>query len=305
MINLLRQLSSKAFLCLLTVTSLVTVNGHSCFAGHFHKVEAIDSDDGDTSLSSLRAQATQESLGKQYEQDLGRLIDLRSHPLEEVLAFCTQLERKWRQLDWNFYARMIIHVCSEISNREVNDARLRKHAEDFAKIALSHSRMFLWEHEADLVGALTYQRSSSTDSSWLQERREKTRLWLQAWRRFEEHFDAGFNINDPRNRPLLRVFPPAETGLPAGTSPSAIKDPKLREQYQAAIAENEKKSKRANQQSLLIQRGPGFKANAERTLIQLYSQPPASTAELKRYLVVYMKDEAARRRIVRAVEMNK
>ena len=99
----------------------------------------------------------------------------------------------------------------------------------------------------------------------------------------------------------MRVSPPFETGLCPGTPPSAIKDPKLRAQYEAAIAENKKKAQRVNKQLPLIAHGPAFKAHAEHVLIQLYSQPPTRNAELKRLLEAYVQDANARQRILDGV----
>ncbi len=237
-----------------------------------------------------------------YQVDLDRLSALRSHSLDEVLAFSNELERKWRSIDWNSYAQIMIHVCSEISNRGVNDLRLRHESENFARLALSHSNMFAWEHEARLVDWLGYR--TGTESGWVGERREKAELWLRAWRRLANEFDPSFDVNDPKNRPSMRVYPPAETRLPPGTPPSAIKDPRLRAEYKAAIAENERKTRKANQQIPLLARGPAFKARAEHWLIGAYSQPPSRNAELQRLLKIYMRDGNTRERIILQVQKN-
>ena len=251
----------------------------------------------------ITAELTQETVGKQFEEDDRRLMEMRSRSLDELLSLADQMEIKWRRIDWNLYARIMIRICSEISNRDVHDVRLRRESERFARIALSHASMFLWEHQAFLVEALG-SRVSSTDSDWLRERRQNTILWLYAWQRLEREFDPTFDINDRKNRPLMRVFPPDETFLPPGTPPSAIKDPKLRAQYEAAIAENNRKAKRAEQQFPLIAHGAAFKARAEHVLTYLYSQTPFRNAELKRLLETYIKDAAARQRILDAVEKN-
>lgn len=240
----------------------------------------------------------------EYEEDLNRLIALRSGSFEELLDFSNQLERKWRRIDWNQYARLMLHVCSEISNRGLNDSRLRLESERFARIALSHSAMFSWESQSDLVEALGYQRFSLPDAAWVRERREKTELWLQAWRRLEKEFDPTFDVNDRKSLPGLKVMPPFATGLPAGTPPSAIKDPKLRAQYEAAIADNNKKAERVNRQLPLHAHAPSFKARAERWLVQAYSQQPRRIGELKRYLQVYVRDYKASERILKRIETN-
>jgi len=237
-----------------------------------------------------------------YQADINRLIKLRSHPLNELIGLASQLEAKWRQLDWNSYARIMIGVCSEISNRGLNNEQIREQSERFARVALSHSHLFLWEHESMLVGWLGYQRSDSDVNVWLRERREKAKYWLHALRRLEKDRDPSFDINDRRNQPSMRVSPPYETNLPPGSPPSAIKDPVLRARYESAIAENKRKSQRVEQQLPLLLHGPQFKTRAERWLIQAYSQPPTRTEELKRYLSIYVQDKTSRQRILSEVE---
>lgn len=237
-----------------------------------------------------------------FQRDIDQLIALRSHPLDEVIALGDQLEAKWRRVEWNSYARVMLYICSEISNRGLNDARVREQSERFARIALSHSSTFLWELQSDLVEALGYQRSSPTERGWLSDRHDKAELWLKAWQRLDKERDPSFNVNDRKNLPSLSVIPPYETNLPAGSPPSAIKDSHLRAKYEAAIAENKRKSKRVDQQLPLILHGPSFKARAERWLIEAYSQTPIRNAELKRSLEVYMQDVKTRQRILREVE---
>jgi hypothetical protein len=198
----------------------------------------------------------------------------------------------------------MIYVCSEISNNGLNDQRARQQSEHFARVALSHSSMYLWEHESALVGALGYQRSSADVNAWLHERREKTEFWLHALRRLEKQTDPSFDINDRKNQPSMKVYPPFETGLPPGTPLSAIKDPLLRAKYEAAIADNKRKAERVDQQLPLLLYGPSFKTRAEQWLIQAYSQPPARSAELKRLLDIYLRDDRTRQRILSEVEKN-
>lgn len=118
--------------------------------------------------------------GNDYQTDIDRLVALRSHSLDELLALANELEIKWRQIDWNQYARVMMRVCSEISNRKLNDVRVQQQSEHFALVALSHSQMFLWEYQSSLVGWLGY-RLSSSNSAWPRERRQKAVLWLQTW----------------------------------------------------------------------------------------------------------------------------
>ncbi len=240
----------------------------------------------------------------EYQSDVDRLIALRSRPFEELISLANQLEAKWRRLDWNSYARIMTYVCSEIANHGLNNERVRDQREHFARVALSHSSMYLWEYESDLVGSLGYQRYSANVNAWLRERREKTELWLHALRRLEKQTDPSFDINDRKSLPAMRVSPPYETGLPAGSPPSAIKDARLRAKYEAAIDDNKRKFQKVEEQLPLLLHGPSFKKRAERWLIQAYSQPPDRTAELKHYLNSYVRDNNIRQRILSEVGKN-
>jgi hypothetical protein len=289
--------ASVSFLCLAFFSGIITdsfARPPRPFTGSVNRFSSKD--DCDQTADPIVV------AGNDYQADIHELIALRSHPLDELLALANKLERKWRLINWDHYARVMIYVCSEISNRGLNDARVREQSEHFARVALSHSTMYLWEHESDLVGWFGHERSSTTDSAWRRERREKAELWLRAWKRLERQTDPSFDINDRKNQPSLRVYPPFETGLPPGTPSSAIKDPHLRAKYEAAIADNKRKSEKMLNQFPLQTHGPLFKTRAERWLIQAYSQPPAGKAELKRLLGIYLQDGKTHQRILSEVE---
>jgi len=79
-------------------------------------------------------------------------------------------------------------------------------------------------------------------------RRQKTQTALRILRAVQDAKDSSFNTND---LPNINTPPPPETGLPSGVSPQAIKDPKLRAQYETDIAANEKRIAYSNQETTL------------------------------------------------------
>jgi len=190
------------------------------------------------------------------------------------------------------------YVCSEIQSRGLNNERAVDQSEHFARLALSHRSMLSWTQEMRLVGYCGYQRSQSDINDWLRERREKTEIWLRAWQRLEQEIDPSFDINDRKQLPSSRVMPPDETHLPPGSPPSAIQDPRLRAQYEAAIADNNRRAERVAKQVPLQLHGPAFRTRAELWLIQAYSQSPRLKTELWRYLEQYVRDPDSRRRIL-------
>ena len=86
--------------------------------------------------------------------------------------------------------------------------------------------------------------------------------------------------------------------MPAGVSPDAIKDPKLRAEYEAAIADNSAKVRRNNDQQYLKQNSGRFYAEAERYLVSAYSRPPMGSSQLKTLLTEYVADPVVRKRIL-------
>lgn len=79
-------------------------------------------------------------------------------------------------------------------------------------------------------------------------REQKRKLFLRLIRATSDLMDPGF---DSKNRFVLNVAPPAETQMPPGVAPAAIRDPVLRRQYEAAIACNRRQADVYNDQTAL------------------------------------------------------
>jgi len=109
---------------------------------------------------------------------------------------------------------------------------------------------------------------------------------------------------DPKDYPVLNVAPPPETGLPsgvslnpqggtnlpriiqlpAGVSPSDIKDPVLRKQYERQIEENKKKAERCTQYSEIRREIDPLTTRAMEYIAASYSVPRSDISELKSLL---------------------
>ena len=88
-----------------------------------------------------------------------------------------------------------------------------------------------------------------TANDWEKRRDSKLALLLSVLAAIEDALDPKFDPNDP---PPLHAFPPIEAGnIYSGMPPSAIKNPVLRTQYEAAIEENQKRLAHFNQESAL------------------------------------------------------
>jgi hypothetical protein len=111
--------------------------------------------------------------------------------------------------------------------------------------------------------------------------------------------DPNFDFTD---RPVLHVPTPPGTGLPSGVAPNAITDPKLRSEYEMAIARNRAKTQRYNEQSWLKLNAEAFFRTAERYLLNAYSRSPKDPYELERLLKEYMIDPRVVERLLDAVK---
>jgi hypothetical protein len=184
------------------------------------------------------------------------------------------------------------------------DERIYQLSQKYIFAALAQADNFSLDLESRLLPFLAIDQapSATTDavsSEWIKERGAKTRLWLHALQRLEKETDRNFNFND---HPVLNVAPPQETGLPAGVAPEAIKEPKLRAQYQAAIAANAKKAREYDRQYMLRHIREVFFPKAEQYLVSAYTKPPYDLDELRVYLNEYLADAASKERIVNEVK---
>jgi len=82
-------------------------------------------------------------------------------------------------------------------------------------------------------------RRAPKGEKWAQIRKKDVEVRLHAWKRLVNAIDPTWDANDV---PLVNVMPPLAAGPPGGVAPGvapeAIKDPKLRAQYEAAIEKN-------------------------------------------------------------------
>jgi len=83
---------------------------------------------------------------------------------------------------------------------------------------------------------------------WRRQRRLRLDLWLRAIDKINRTIDQNFDVSDAPHR---NVAPPVGADVSAGASPSAIKDPKLRKEYEEAVKANADKADRYRLQHLL------------------------------------------------------
>lgn len=101
---------------------------------------------------------------------------------------------------------------------------------------------------------------------------DKFALWLSIFDAIDSELAPDI---DASARIQMKVAPPPESGLPAGASPAAIKDPAQRAAYEAALAANDQRNERIAYQHKLRTE----EAFAEDSLLDLVRAADASQLE--------------------------
>lgn len=142
------------------------------------------------------------------------------------------------------------------------------------------------------------RRLAPKGENFAQLRRKDAEAVLHAWKRLLDAVDPTWNPDDLPGTSKDVAF---DLGSPNEMGPEYVQEP-LRSKYVAALAVQKQKADKYWQQHIahgwLKSRFPEI---AEERIVDLYSQQPFDTGELKQYLKRCLADEATRTRIVNAV----
>jgi len=247
---------------------------------------------------------------QEYQADVAEIASLRQslqpgpiNDLDTYERFAEGMISKWSQGSKEYYARMINELCGPLSSGRFDEARQHIVARKYAMLALAEANDIPLETELELTGhVVTYMRRlRPQDAQWVRIRREDVQVRLHAWKRLLDAIDPNW---DPNDIPAINLVPPVAAGLPSGVAPEAIKDPKLRAEYEAAIEKNSKKAVRYRRQSNMRKWLKRFPETTEEYIVAAYSTPPYNTDELKQLLERYGVEEQTRLKIIDAVTKN-
>ncbi len=231
--------------------------------------------------------------------DLEHLDSLASsRDLHAIEVTIDKQSAKWKERERSSYLAYMSKACSLVSSYNIGDMSDRASMLSRYAISALTSGDLTTEERVQFTEFLMFDPPTIKEEDWKPLREHKAALWLEARRGVMASIDPGFDIED---RPMLNVAAPLGSGVPSGSSPESIRDPKLRAEYEAAIAANFAKARRYNEQSWLKSNAPRFYEETERYLVNAYSRPPADLAGLERLLAKYVDDNGDRARIVAAV----
>jgi hypothetical protein len=239
-------------------------------------------------------------VNSELQADLQQLDSYRvSRNLAALESAVASDSVKWQGRSRDLFIRYLEHACSLLSSYDLgNQPRQASMLNKYALSVLAGGDLALRDR-VQFVEFLAQDPPVTDAAGWEKLRAEKARLWLETWKQIAGSINSKFNFND---LPMLNVAPPAGTGLPAGVAPEAIKDPKLRAEYEQAIAANASKTRIYSDQLWLRQTAPSFYKEAENYLVNAYKKAPSDLPQLEQLVSVYVSDEQARRRILESAK---
>jgi hypothetical protein len=288
-----RHVRLLAGACLLVLFVVISFAEHRSPAGP--NLSAYES-----SAPALSAVSASQPLKQAaFDAEMSRLDALiRAKNLEGLVAAVDEIENTWGKNGGQFYGRLMLEVSNSLAN-SFSGTKPDELSQKYASLALTRADTMSLRLETILLGFLSRDLAANTqEANWVKERSDKTKLWLHARARLEKGINRNFDFND---RPLLKVRPPEETGLPAGTAPEAIRDQKLRATYKAAIAANAAKAREYNKQIELKSLDGMLTKKAEEYIVRVYAEPPYNLDELERHLTTSGLDQTIRERVLSEV----
>lgn len=259
---------------------------------------------GETAQSSECADDAQQ----EYSRDWDRIVELgKTRDLQGLTDMAEEIESKWLSRSTRDCANLALLLCRTMCTWKFEEGRPYEFVRQYAGRMLAEcdgteSEEISIEAELGLLAHLHVGvpdvKGSLSDEEWQEARRTEAERWLRAWWRLEQ---AASGDSSSTSLPFLNVSPPEGVPLPAGVAPSAIEDPVLRAEYEAAIEENRRNADKFNQRYKARQLQKTSWGTIENYLSQAYSIPPLNQRELEGLLSRYVSDPHTRASVVEAV----
>jgi len=203
-----------------------------------------------TTISLGVSSGPSEAEKQEYKQELERIETMRKSftgpikDLKSLAIFGDEIQTKWSQKSKEYYAKIMLEICGPISSWHFNQEGKHVLARKYALSALADPNKISLETELELIGHVMTDMvtpRAPKEQEWADQRKKDVEVRFHAWKRLIDAIDPNW---DPNDKAVRNVAPPIETGLPSGVVPEAIKDPKLRAEYEAAIDKNRQKAER-------------------------------------------------------------
>ncbi len=240
-----------------------------------------------------------------YAYDFNRIERFRSlHDLPAMEKTCDELLYKWKGEDPKSFVELSCGACEVLSSVNFHNIKQFTLAQKYALAALESSAPKSTNDQACLVMyGLSHDLGQTTvgSTSWIDRRKNIARWWFTTWQRINQGIDPNF---DPKaHHYQVNVAPPADAHqlVFSGMSPTSIKDPAVRHEYEQAIKRNRETIQLVNQQHDLRDLKRTFEFVAKHYIIQAYTTPPFESSELDNFLKSYVDNDVTRQYISDAV----
>jgi hypothetical protein len=210
--------------------------------------------------------------------------------------------QKWKGTNHVSYLAYMYGACGEISSYDYSDRSRQARLLTRYSLEVLDSGNLSLDQSVRFLRFLTYDASDWDEVTWRHLRLQKANLWLDTWAQFATSLDPSF---DPTEVPMINIAPPTDSGVPSGSSPESVKDPKLRAEYERSLADNQARTARIAEQQYLRMNADQFYKEAENYLVNAYSRPPSDSAELQRLLAEKQIDTAASARLLAKIKEHK
>ena len=269
------------------------------------------------SIVSMAAD-TQNSEAESQEllRDMSQVRTLcENKDLEGLEKLATELERKWFTKSKERYGHMMLEICCNFRSWDFKDEEQLELEKIYARLALERSYK-LQENDKipievefkllrHIQQSVQYLKDAVKSEDWPNRRSTMAKLYFHTWHRLEKTIDAKWDPNE-----TLLSWPRPSGGVRiwfSGMSPKAIKDPKVRAEYKAALEEFWHKVEWYNEQRRLRTMKKRFLPKLQKHLLQLYSGPlfdskKLETVALQKDLEKYVDDKYTRESILSSVK---
>ena len=266
---------------------------------------------------------------QEYQQDHKRILDLRkkvkpgqSGDLRQFEKNADELHGKWKLKDKEYHARIMVDVCRHIGrikyNKGTNASGIAERralaglmVRKYGLAGLDNRQEISLKTELDLmlnVVTIMSGRNALNGQAFEKARKKDVEVRLHAWRRLLDSIDSEWDPNDGAFLNMSPDFTPEEMkeqgSWMSGMAPEAVKNPKVRARYVAALKANAEKARKYSEQIKLRRWQKLYMKLAEEYIVAAYSRPPYNNKELEKYLEDYKMDEKTKARIIGAVNKN-
>ena len=220
--------------------------------------------------------------------------------LEEALG---AVDEAWLPAEPARHVNLLRAACDEAGSCRFSDnARARALIERRAEQVLDEAdepQTHVKVHVLVRHLRLEHDMPAMDPAEWPARRTEAAKLWFGVWKEMEDLIDPDWTPTGPDT--AVKPFRPSgDVPFMPGMSPSDVRDPAVRADYEQHLAASAEVSERNKQQRLLRRTRQEYTAEFEDHVVRLYTTPPYDTAELSGHLAK-LKDAAMKDRLLQQV----